>query len=59
MISEQDIADWDFEQIKREARKETYNDEYLFEFLTEMEQLQKRGKKQIAALFKPPKEADV
>ncbi len=59
MISDVDVKDWDFDQLLREAGGEKYSQDYLFEFLTEMDALQKQGKKQIAALFQPPKEIDV
>lgn len=56
MISEIDVKDWDFDQLLLEAGGEKYSQDYLFDFLLEMRELQNQGKKQIAALFKPPKE---
>lgn len=56
MINEHDIKDWDFDQLLLEAGDEKYSQNYLFDFLLEMRELQNQGKRQIAALFKPPKE---
>jgi len=53
MISEIDLKDWDFDKLFEEAYKEQDTRSYLHTFLTEMEKLQKRGQRQVAALFKP------
>jgi hypothetical protein len=58
MISEVDLADWDFKQLLKEAGGEIYTEDYLFDFLVKMEALQKQGQKQVAALLKPPKGID-
>lgn len=58
MISDVDLKDWDFDQLKGDCHSDGPK-MYLYFFVTEMEKVQKQGKKQIAALFQPPKGIDV
>lgn len=69
MLSEIDLRDWDYDKLRRGVStiRSPYQtvaeiidaDNYLREFIEHIEIISKSGQRQVAALFKPPKGADV